>query len=173
MLSIRSATRTDSVVIAKLHAQSWLNTYRGIVPDHFLDNDLDAERKKYWEKKMDGLQQNEFVLLADDGNAAVGFAAVLDKPEAGFDAFIDNLHVRTDMKGKGIGKALMKAVAERLRASNRHSVYLWVLNGNSAAEKFYYAIGAQSADTTTVKFGGVDVAQKRFVWPTLEPLLKT
>ena len=172
MLSIRLATHADSDIIANLHAQSWLNTYRGIVPDHFLDNDLHAERKKYWEKKMKDLKHNEFVFLAEDGGEAVGFAAVLDKPEADCDAFIDNLHVRTDMKGKGIGKSLMRAVAERLRATNRHSVYLWVLHGNVAAEKFYYAVGAQSADTTTAKFGDLDVVQKRFVWTTLEPLLK-
>jgi ribosomal protein S18 acetylase RimI-like enzyme len=172
MLSIRLGTRSDSDIIADLHAQSWLNTYRGILPDQFLDSDLYQERKRYWEKKMEGLRRNDFVLLAEDGDAVVGFAAVLDKPEAGFDAFIDNLHVRSDMKGKGIGKALMRAVAERLLASNRHSVYLWVLHGNTAAEKFYYAIGAQSADTTTAKFGDLDVFQKRFVWPALEPLLK-
>ncbi len=172
MVSIRQATPADSKIIADLHAQSWLNTYRGLLPDHFLDNDLHAERLKYWTGKMTELRHNDFVLLAVDGDVPVGFVAVLDKPEAGFDAFIDNLHVRADQKGKGIGRALMKAVAERLRDSKRHSVYLWVLNGNAAAEKFYYAVGARSADTTTARFGDTQVVQKRFVWHTLDSLLK-
>jgi ribosomal protein S18 acetylase RimI-like enzyme len=169
---IRQAKNTDSEKIALLHANSWRTTYRGLLPDSFLDNDLDGERKRYWNKKMLGLTDEDFVLLAERGPDLAGFIAVLNKPENGFEAFIDNLHVSRDLKGGGIGTALMKAAAERLQRTGKKSAYLWVLKGNDAAEAFYFARGAERADVSSVDFGGKEVLQTRFVWKTLDSLLK-
>ncbi|RAW00980.1 GNAT family N-acetyltransferase [Pseudochryseolinea flava] len=170
-ISIRPASILDSDAIALLHCNSWRTTYRGILADEYLDDDLYNERQRYWYAKIQMLKGNEFVLIAEEETAAVGFIAVLDKPEAACDAFIDNLHVRGDVKGKGIGANLMKAAAEILRATNRHSVYLWVLNGNNAAAEFYKRKGAVVEDSTTVIFGGKEVLQTRFVWRSLEKML--
>ena len=115
---------------------------------------------------------HDFVLIASLQNTDVGFIAVMDKPEAGFDAFIDNLHARPDMKGIGIGGKLMREAAQRLYASGRSSAYLWVLNGNTPAEGFYLSKGARIADTSSVVFGGASILQKRFGWDTLDSLMK-
>ena len=168
---IRQATEKDSEKIAVLHANSWKKAYRSLLSDSYLDNDLEGERKKYWSDKMSKLSEKEFVLVAENESMAIGFAALLDKPEMGYDALIDNLHVRADMKGQGIGKQLMKAVAERLIQTGRKSVYLFVLKGNDAAEEFYLSRGAKRADASAVEFGGKNVFHTRFVWPTLDDLL--
>jgi ribosomal protein S18 acetylase RimI-like enzyme len=168
---IRIATAADADSIAMIHAASWKSTYRGILSDAYLDNDLEAERQGYWRDKIAKLTDKEFVILAAYDGVPAGFIAVMDKPEAGCDAFIDNLHVRGDLKGQGIGGKLMRAAAERLLASGRKSVYLWVLKGNHAAEAFYKAKGAVTEDTSTVDFGGTKVLQTRFVWKTLDALL--
>jgi ribosomal protein S18 acetylase RimI-like enzyme len=169
---IRLATINDCNAIALLHARSWQTTYRGILSDQYLDEGLQAERINHWNKKFASLTSKEFVLVAEEHDHLIGFVAVLDKPEKGYAAFIDNLHVSPDLKGKGVGKALMRAVAERLLHTNRKSVYLWVLKGNDAAEKFYFSRGAHNEDVTPVEFGGKTVLQTRFVWSTLDSLLK-
>jgi ribosomal protein S18 acetylase RimI-like enzyme len=169
---IRIATSSDAEKIALLHASSWKKAYRGLLSDVYLDNDLEGERKTTWLPKMAGLTSKEFVLLAEDEQELIGFVAVLDKPENSLDAFIDNLHVRWDLKGQGVGKQLMKAVAEKLLESNRKSVYLFVLKGNDAAEKFYLARGARRGETSTIQFGGKIVEHVRFEWPSLDALLK-
>jgi GNAT superfamily N-acetyltransferase len=171
MYSIRKANGMDAAKIAELHALSWLSTYRGILPDSYLDNDLFAERNSYWVHKLKTLTENDFVLLAEEGAIAIGFIAVLDRPEAGCDAFIDNLHVRKEFKGKGIGRALMKEGARLLRESKRNSAYLWVLDGNTAAGRFYLSRGAEISDTSVAKFGGKEVQQTRYVWNDLTSLL--
>jgi ribosomal protein S18 acetylase RimI-like enzyme len=165
---IRDALITDSENIGLLHARSWRTAYRGILSDEYLDNDLETERKQYWHSKLLTLTSKDFVLVAEDNNNLLGFAAVLDEPEAGYDALIDNLHVQPDIKGQGIGGKLMKAIAERLHASARKSAYLWVLNGNTSAAEFYKSKGGQPADQSTGKFGNEAVAKTRFVWPTFE-----
>ena len=66
-------------------------------------------------------------------------------PEWG--ALLDNLHVRSDLKRQGIGRALMGETAatliERRPAS---ALYLWVLRQNVAAQAFYAALGGAVVD---------------------------
>jgi ribosomal protein S18 acetylase RimI-like enzyme len=172
MVTVRQASLLDFERIADLHASSWLNTYRGILPDSYLDDNLAEERKSYWHKKMSLLKEKEFVLLAEHDGQPVGFIAVMDRPENGYEAFVDNLHVSANLKGRGIGKILMMEAAKILRAMNRGSVYLWVLKGNHAAEQFYVARGAKVEDTSTAKFGSKYVEQTRYCWPSLDQLLQ-
>lgn len=173
IITIRQATQNDSDQIALLHALSWKETYRNILPDSYLDNNLEDERRKYWSAKMAGLSPGDFVLLAlSVSGEAIGFIAVLDKPEKEFESFIDNLHVRKDLKGLGVGSKLMKAAAEKLSTAGKKSAYLWVLKGNDKAEGFYKAMGGQTADVSVAHFGDADVWQTRFVWTDLHELLK-
>lgn len=169
--TIREAGPADAENIGSLHAQSWKTAYRGLLPDSYLDNNLVAERKKYWSEKFPLLSAKEFVLVAENEKGIIGFAAVMDKPDKGYDALLDNLHVQPDIKGQGIGGALLKAVASNLIRTGRKNFYLWVLKGNTPAEKFYKAKGGEPYDHSTAVFGGVVVSETRFVWRRLDALL--
>jgi len=165
---IRDAKASEVDLIADLHAISWMSAYRGLLSDEYLDNNLQEERRKHWREKMPVLTEKEFVLVAEQNGQIVGFVAVLDKPEAGFDALVDNLHVVPNLKGLGIGGQLLNAVAARLLATGRKSFYLTVLVGNTAAENFYLAKGGRSMGLKTQELGGNMVQATRFVWEQLE-----
>ncbi|HTE29690.1 MAG TPA: GNAT family N-acetyltransferase [Chryseolinea sp.] len=168
---IRKAGRADADAIGSLHAASWRVAYRGLLSDNYLDNDLDGERRKYWKGKMPVLTSREFVLVAETDHYVIGFISVLDIPEVGYAALVDNLHVRPDLRGNGLGKALMRAAAERLIDSGRTNYYLWVLNGNSPAEKFYRSLSGVPADEKSSEFGGKTVKATRFVWDNFNRVL--
>lgn len=168
----RMASRDDATTIAMLHAASWRIAYRGLLLDEYLDNDLAGERITYWKKKMTILGEKEFVLLAvNDQDDAEGFISVMDEPEKGYSALVDNLHVRPDLKGRGLGRALMQEAARMLEQSGRSNYYLWVLNGNDPAARFYESIGGRADDERTVHFGGKDVKATRYVWSTFDLLV--
>jgi GNAT superfamily N-acetyltransferase len=168
---IREAVLSDAENIGSLHAQSWRSAYRGLLQDSFLDNNLVAERKKYWTENLSALSSKDFVLVAESAEGVIGFAAVMDKPEKGYDALLNNLHVRPDIKGQGIGGKLLKAVAANLLKTGRKNFYLWVLKGNTPAEEFYKAKGGRPADHSTAVFGQEVVDQTRFVWDRLDKLV--
>jgi ribosomal protein S18 acetylase RimI-like enzyme len=167
-VKIRDAKASEADAIANLHAISWMSAYRGLLTDEYLNNNLLEERKKHWAGKMRALTKKEFVLVAEQNGLLVGFAAVLDIPEAGFDVLLDNLHVLPELKGLGIGGQLLNAVADRLLSTGRKSFYLFVLKGNTAAEKFYLAKDGQPLDVITQEFGGKIVQATRFGWDQLE-----
>ena len=169
-ISLRDYRPTDVEAIGALHAQSWFTAYRGILLDNYLDNDVRTERQRYWRDKLSGLSPKDFIVVAENSEGVIGFAAVMDEPENGYAALLDNLHVRPDLKGQGVGGQLMMAVAERLQATGRASFYLWVLRGNVAAEEFYKAKYGQAADVSTIEFGGKIVGRTRFVWTNLNLL---
>lgn len=168
---IREANERDTVSIAGLHAASWMTAYRGLLSDDYLNNDLVGERTGYWLSKMPALKVKEFVLVAESEEGIIGFVAVMDVPENGYDALVDNLHVRPDLKGHGVGAELMRSAARKLLVTGRKSYYLWVLRGNTAAEKFYLSKYGKPADETVHTFGGKTVPAKRFVWSNFDELL--
>jgi len=170
-ISIRQGLAADAPVIAALHAASWRIAYRGLLLDQYLDNDLAGERASYWSEKMAALKDNEFVLLAELNNDVVGFIAVMDVPDAGYQALVDNLHVVPHLKGYGIGGKLMRAAAKKLLADGRNNFYLWVLEGNHPAEKFYMSISGRPVDRKQSDFGGKVTWATRYVWDDFNELL--
>jgi len=74
MIEYRTAQSSDADAIARLHAQSWRQTYRGSFSDAFLDGDLVGERTRVWRGRLDRPADNQLVRVAfDDASNLVGF----------------------------------------------------------------------------------------------------
>lgn len=85
-----------------------------------------------------------FTLLALDGNEAVGLANCF----TGFSTFaarplvnIHDLVVSSGQRGRGIGRALMRAVEDEASARDACKVTLEVLGGNAPAKALYASLG--------------------------------
>jgi GNAT superfamily N-acetyltransferase len=63
--------------------------------------------------------------------------------------YIEDLFVRPEYRGKGIGKKLLGKIAQLAEERDCGRVEWWVLNWNPA-RKFYESIGAKSMDEWTV-----------------------
>lgn len=88
-------------------------------------------------------------------------------------SLVDNLHVAPDRQRSGIGRALMSRAAEAVtERANGRSMYLWVLEQNIAAQRFYQAVGGRCVEKAAVPPpGGVPGRLNgtphglRYVWP--------
>jgi GNAT superfamily N-acetyltransferase len=140
---IREATEGDALAVATIHACSWRSTYRGLLSDQYLEQEVDADRIRIWRQRFAELTREDFnVFIAEDAGRAVGFACVLlQKPS--LTALLDNLHVMREKQGQGIGRQLMATVAgwvaERVPGA---TLCLWVFERNVAARRFYRMLGA-------------------------------
>ncbi len=163
---LRLATRDDAPAIADLHADSWRFAYRGAYSDEYLDGPVFEDRAGVWEERMSSPPANQHVTLAEDGDALVGFVCAYGADDEHWGTLVDNLHVRPDRHGQGIGKRLLAEVAEWcLTEYPAGGLYLWVLEQNSRARRFYESLGAKDVETkSSVPPGGGTTFARRYVW---------
>ena len=170
----REATAQDVEAIAALHADSWRRHYRGAYSDAFLDNEVFADRLRVWTDRLHQPDRsNECTIIAERDGAVVGFAHTILNEDPEWGALLDNLHVRQDLKGGGIGTRLVAETARAvLRRTPGSGLFLWVLEGNKAAQGFYQARGGKCAGSKTSDApGGGTIFAFRYVWPDPTVLL--
>jgi GNAT superfamily N-acetyltransferase len=142
---IRAAGTDDAEVVALLHADSWRRHLRGAYADSFLDGDVIADRCVVWSFRL-AAPGNSLTVLAEDGAGPVGFAHVVFDHDERWGSLVDNLHVAHDRRRTGIGTALLTRAAEAvIELATASSVYLWVLEQNADAQRFYGALGVVPA----------------------------
>lgn len=172
--SLRPMTPADADAVALLHATSWRSAYRGIVPDSFLDHEVFAERRAVWRERLQGpATAPAFGIVAEDATGQMtGFAYVLPSHDPICGTLVDNLHVRPDLKGGGLGRRLLQAVVRELGPAHTQPLHLWVLDQNEPAKRFYTRLGAEFIDPgMTGPFGGVSLPEWRCLWRDPRALL--
>lgn len=172
-VALRAATPADAEAIAELHATSWQDAYRGILPDQHLTGPILEEGRRHWRQAMRRVGPDDVVLVAERAGRLIGFVAVWQCAEAGYDAMIANLHVRPGLRGRALGRRLLGAAAERLTACGHRSACLWVYAANQAAVRFYERLGGRVEEHGFEEISGAQIPQTRFVWRDLEALAAT
>lgn len=171
---LRDATGYDAPGIAAVHAASWRSAYRGIAPDALLDGPLIADRERHWEAKLAGRRPQDIVLLAeDDAGRSVGFLAIWVLHRADGGAYLDNLHLLPERRGERLGLRLLDRALPQVRAAGARTGFLWVLDDNQPAIRFYEGLGARRDRHDIRVMGGVPVGHTRYVWDDLATLAAT
>ncbi|MFP3269378.1 MAG: GNAT family N-acetyltransferase [Paraburkholderia sp.] len=164
-LSLRPATPADAALIAAIHSTSWQATYRGLLPDDFLDGEVTRERAAYWQARLNAPgAERRSVAIAERGGEPIGFVCVERQPESAWGVLLDNLHALPGHQGIGVGKLLMQAAIDWTAAQGENQLYLYVLEGNTPAIGFYERQGWQFAGAEPDHMGGVDITALRYVY---------
>lgn len=140
---IRQAASEDASAIARVHVASWEAAYRGLIPDETIRARTVEVRTGQWAKKV--LDPGSLVLVACDAEGNVqGFARaqLLDSAEEGFQSYLQALYVGPQFWGRGIGRALLRAVCSRLSAVGVRNLALRTLR-LGGARRFYERLGAR------------------------------
>ena len=178
MAVLRPMLAADADSVTALHAASWRSAYRGILTDDYLDHEVDADRQSVWRDRLQspaaGAASPAFGIVAEDaGGQMIGFAYVMLDHDPVWGTLVDNLHVHPDAKGGGIGRKLLQAVVRELGAEHRRQpLFLWVLDANEAAKRFYARLGAEFTDQAmSTPFDGQPKLKWRCVWRDPSTLL--
>lgn len=171
-LPIREATAADILAIARLHYESWVTTYTPIVPPDVAARFSLPEREAAWAQVFAEGHGCVFV-GEDDGGRIVGVAhggpwrGDADVPCAG-ELYV--LHVAAAMQGRGIGRALVRVVAEWLAAGGMTRMCVWVLRDNAGARRFYEALGGQVVREAEADFFGIPSPEVLYGYADTAPL---
>jgi ribosomal protein S18 acetylase RimI-like enzyme len=166
LIEYRSATAGDARAVASLHARSWREGYRGSFSDAFLDGDLLGERLAVWRERLERPPAAQLVLLAVEEAQLLGFVCVYGEDDSLWGSFVDNLHVAAEAKRRGVGATLMRRAGAWLAERwPDQGVYLWVLEVNAPARRFYERLGGRNAEVATMEtHGGAVVQSCRYTW---------
>ena len=169
-MTIRIAEVADAVAIAQLHTRSWQTAYRGILSDEFLQGPLPENRRLLWHSRLaESDRPDQLVLVDEQGETIRGFACAYLEADPEWGCLLDNLHVVPDLKGKGLGRQLMAAVAEQVSRSNPYGrLHLWAYEQNLAARRFYERLGgAVTLCHAELAPDGTQVNAVRYCWSEL------
>lgn len=140
---IRPVSEADYADVAKVHVDSWRITYRGIVPDDFLDGmSYDASEAR-WRRisAQNALGYAMFVAEDEDGNI-VGFAngGRERSGDGDYDGELYAIYLLQAHQRKGIGQKLFRHIVQHLAENGFRSMLIWVLADNPSCQ-FYESMG--------------------------------
>ncbi len=173
MSQVREATIADAEAIGRVHVQSWVESYRGILPDVFMDQVAQENREPMWRRWLTEHAAQNFVYVAEDSaGEVVGFASAGAEREktTGYDGELYALYLLQRCQKKGLGRKLVQAVAQRLLAEGFHSMLVWVLADNPTRH-FYAYLGGVLVAEKRIEIGGADLAEIAYGWPGLEKMM--
>ncbi len=145
---VRKKERKDCQEVAHVVTVAWNETYRGIVPDEFLDNlyKNEEERGKNSFDKFDENENHQYVL--EVANKIVGFVNVGSTDENNFTncGEIHAVYIINGYKGYGFGKKLIETGINELKNMGYDKMVIGCLDGNKSNE-FYKHIGGKFIKT--------------------------
>lgn len=170
--TIRLATDADVLPMAKVHIDSWRETYPGMLPEPMLARMSIASEAIRWQRMLDRPRAwgGAISFVADQHGSLVGYGSCSNQRsrillERGFSGEISELYVLRSAQRQGVGSGLMRAMAKALLDRGHRGMSLWVLEQNRAARQFYE------------RLGGTAIAEKRaglleiaYGWADLRPL---
>ena len=146
---VRSPEIADAQQIAQAKNDSWRVGYRALLPDSYLEGLNDASSAAQWVRWLrdgyenDGLRA-ELRVTTDATRQVVGisaFGADRDRRDEADTGELWVLYVAPSHWGRGYGYALLRDAEDRLAATGRRDLALWVLEGNDRAREFYERAG--------------------------------
>jgi GNAT superfamily N-acetyltransferase len=172
-IEIRRASAGDAGAIAQVRVDSWRTTYRGMIPDAYLDAMQVDASTALWERVLSAEGTTASVFVATHDGAVIGFAAAnaLKEPKHAADAEITAVYVRREYQRAGLGRRLVSAVVDSQRRHGATAMIVWVIAGNKAARAFYEALGGGLVVEQPFQWDGMDLVEAGYVFHDLPALL--
>lgn len=118
----------DAKILGEIHASSWKEAYKGIVPDEILNQITPDKREKYFEKALTEGSERDAILYKE--SKATGLSCIgkcRDKDRNEDHGEIWGIYLKPEYWNQGIGYELMTWGIEELKNQGYSKATLWVL----------------------------------------------
>lgn len=159
-MEIRYIEQTDDrAAISRIYEKSWKFAYKDIIPQGYLDSIPTGQ----WVSSLDKSGRKSLVMI--ENNTFIGTSSFCRSRFPDFDGSgeIVSIYFLPEYMGKGYGKLLMDAVIAELSKMEFNDVFLWVLEDNYRARKFYEKYGfVQSDNSLYDNIGGKNLREIQY-----------
>ncbi len=165
---VRTANVIDAPAIARVHVSSWLSTYRGLLPDDFLESLSETNYTERWKRVI--AEGTSKVVVAEDGADVVGFASGGRERagEQGFEGEIYAIYVLDNAQRRGFGRELVRAMVDGLQELGLGNMIIWVLRDNQPAREFYERLGGLYVRSQPITIGSATLEEVSYGWRRLD-----
>lgn len=158
---VRRAQPEDAPRMARVHVETWRETYRGLMSDSELDDPGLLEwREKFWTAALtDPRYERNNVSVALHQDTLIGIAMSGPSPDhSGEPQELFVLYTYGSFHGSGAGAALLNNVI-----NPSASAVLWVADPNPRAQAFYRKNGFVADGTVKVEDGVKELRMVRTI----------
>lgn len=171
---VRPAIADDAAGIAKVHVQSWRESYTGLLPREDEQSILDRYRR--WSANLADSMAFRWVYVAvDPARGIVGFVEARCHSGERIKAYtydIPVLYILRSHARRGLGRRLMHAVAGAVLEKGDGPITLWALAENAPARAFYAAMGGTLVAVRAEPEIGGSAQLARYRWDSAADLVK-
>ena len=166
---IREAKLEDARAIARVHVDVWRTTYQGIVPESYIAKLSYQKRKERWANRLSistvAKADYWIYVVENDTKQIIAFAdgGLARNSDSIYKGELYAIYILEAYQRKGIGKNLVKTIAEKLSQSGLTSMLVWVLADNPACQ-FYQALGGQQVQQKQIEIEGVKLNEIAYGW---------
>ncbi len=171
-MQIRRAEVGDALGIARVHIESWKETYAGIISQDYLDSLKIEDRRGLWERSLSQTPQLSPVYVAVNAkNNLVGFASFGKERTEKFnaDGELYAIYILKKYQREKLGLKLLQAGVNELLERDYTSMLVWVLEENKS-RKFYESLLPVKAGEEIDKIAGKDFVELAYIWEDLKTL---
>jgi ribosomal protein S18 acetylase RimI-like enzyme len=154
-MTVRPATADDVTAIRTIAGASWRETYAGLIDADAIERFLAAAYAP--ERLRVRIERHEVLVAGCAGDVAPSaFAETVDH---GDHLQLAAIYVLPELRGRGLGSALLDAILERRPAT---PIAADVLVGNTLAEPFYEARGFEPGELMVEEIAGEPIRERRW-----------
>lgn len=172
-VTLRHARAEDARAIARVRVDSWRTTYRGLVPQRYLDAMTVEASEALWTRVLEAPPARLGIYVGEREGTVVGFAAgnMLGEPKLGFDAELTAVYLIPEAQRAGLGRRLVATVASTQRGFGATGLIAWVIAGNSGARAFYEALGGRLLVEQPFEWDGMELVEAAYGFADLRELM--
>ncbi|WP_242491003.1 GNAT family N-acetyltransferase [Priestia endophytica] len=170
-LKIKKANIDDIKVISKIYIDTWKTTYKGLVPDKFLNELSYEEAENKWMHFLNDQIHKSFIYVAiNEFEEIIGFAAAQSSSDVEFKGELYALYLLPKAQGLGAGRSLISTVAQHFIEEGISSMMVWVMKNNKSGRGFYKRLGGKCYTHRESQFGGFLVEDEAYGWKDISML---
>jgi GNAT superfamily N-acetyltransferase len=152
VIDVRPGRASDAAELAEVYAAAWREAYSGIIPAITLQHMIARRSAPWWRDVL----KRRSVLVLDVGGVVAGYATFAPAPTRGQPAAaeVQELYLRPEYQGIGLGARLFGAALKRVKARGYVRVLIRALAENERANAFYVRQGGKLVARTDESLGG-------------------
>jgi L-amino acid N-acyltransferase YncA len=174
---IREMKPDELYTIIRIYVDTFKATHKGVVSDAFLNGLSYENAQPRFERILNHVEHRPFCYVAEHQGDVIGYALAGLAGERSslcqmYQSELKTMYVLPNYHRMGIGRSLIRVVAERFQHEQVSSLYVGVFRDNYPARRFYEALGAQLIEECLGEIRGEEIMLATYGWTSVQELLQ-